>query len=228
MYQVKDQVKDKLKDQVKDKVTVLFDFDGVIMDTEPQYTLFWNKQGVRFLGENDFGYRIKGQTMAQIYNKYFSGKEEAQETINEELEFFEKNMSYEYVPGITAFIEDLKRNEVNVAVVTSSNSEKMEKVYAAHPEFPSMVDRILTGEMFARSKPAPDCFLLGMELFGATPQETYVFEDSFHGLKAGMDSGATVFGLATTNSREAIAEKAHYIIDDFRDLSYEKMISFDR
>ena len=64
-----------------------------------------------------------------------------------------------------------------------------------------MVDRILTGEMFARSKPAPDCFLLGMEIFGATPENSYVFEDSFHGLQAGMTSGATVIGLATTNTR---------------------------
>lgn len=216
------------KDLEMNKITVLFDFDGVIMDTEPQYTHFWNKQGTRFLGESNFGYDIKGQTMAQIYNKYFSDKSEAQEIINEELDVFEKNMSYEYVPGVTSFIEDLKQNKVNVAVVTSSNSEKMEKVYAAHPEFPLMVDRILTGEMFVKSKPAPDCFLLGMEIFGATPQQTYVFEDSFHGLKAGMDSGATVFGLATTNAREAIVEKAHYIIDDFTDLSFEKMISFGR
>ena len=38
----------------------------------------------------------------------------------------------------------------------------MANVYNAHPEFKGMVDRILTGEMFARSKPAPDCFLLEM------------------------------------------------------------------
>lgn len=221
-------MKEKDKDQERNNVTVLFDFDGVIMDTEPQYTLFWNKQGMRFLGESDFGYHIKGQTMVQIYDKYFSDQLEAQEIINRELDIFEKNMSYEYVLGVTSFMEDLKQNKVNIAIVTSSNSEKMEKVYAAHPELPSMVDRILTGEMFAKSKPAPDCFLLGMELFGSTPQETYVFEDSFHGLKAGMDSGATVFGLATTNSRDAIVKKAHYIIDDFTDLSYEKMISFSR
>ena len=94
--------------------------------------------------------------------------------------------------------------------------------------FIGMVDRILTGEMFARSKPAPDCFLLGMEIFEATPENSYVFEDSFHGLQAGMTSGATVIGLATTNSREAITGKAHYIIDDFTGMTYEKMISLHK
>lgn len=37
------------------KVVALFDFDGVIMDTEPQYTVFWNRQGKLHLGEEDFG-----------------------------------------------------------------------------------------------------------------------------------------------------------------------------
>lgn len=209
-------------------IAVLFDFDGVIMDTETQYTVFWNEQGKKYLGEEDFGRSIKGQTLTQIYDKYFGDKPDAQQEITAGLNVFEKEMSYEYIPGIEAFIADLRRNGVKIAVVTSSNEEKMQNVYNAHPEFKGMVDRILTGEMFARSKPAPDCFLLGMEVFGATPENTYVFEDSFHGLQAGMTSGATVIGLATTNSREAITGKAHYIMDDFTGMTYDKLLTLHR
>lgn len=202
----------------------LFDFDGVIMDTETQYTIFWNEQGRQYLNEEDFGRRIKGQTLAQIYEKFFSENPEGQAEITAKLNVFEKQMSYEYIPGVEAFMADLRQHGVKIAVVTSSNEEKMENVYNAHPEFKGMVDRILTGEMFARSKPAPDCFLLGMEIFEASPDQTYVFEDSFHGLQAGMTSGATVIGLATTNSREAIAEKAHHIIDDFTGMTYYSLV----
>lgn len=209
-------------------IAVLFDFDGVIMDTETQYTVFWNEQGRKYLGEEDFGRSIKGQTLTQIYDKYFGDKPDAQQEITAGLNVFEKEMSYEYIPGVEAFIADLRRNGVKIAVVTSSNEEKMQNVYNAHPEFKGMVDRILTGEMFARSKPAPDCFLLGMEVFGATPENTYVFEDSFHGLQAGMISGATVIGLATTNSREAITGKAHYIMDDFTGMTYDKLLTLHR
>ena len=209
-------------------IAALFDFDGVIMDTETQYTVFWDEQGRKYLNEEDFGRRIKGQTLTQIYEKYFSALPEARQKITADLNVFEKQMSYEYIPGVEAFIAELRRHGVKIAVVTSSNEEKMQNVYNAHPEFPTMVDRILTGEMFARSKPAPDCFLLGMEVFGATPESTYVFEDSFHGLQAGMTSGATVIGLATTNSREAITGKAHYIMDDFTGMSYEKLLSLTR
>ncbi|WP_195533921.1 HAD family hydrolase [Bacteroides finegoldii] len=209
-------------------IAALFDFDGVIMDTETQYTVFWDEQGRKYLNEEDFGRRIKGQTLTQIYEKYFSALPEARQKITADLNVFEKQMSYEYIPGVEAFIAELRCHGVKIAVVTSSNEEKMQNVYNAHPEFPVMVDRILTGEMFARSKPAPDCFLLGMEVFGATPENTYVFEDSFHGLQAGMTSGATVIGLATTNSREAITGKAHYIMDDFTRMSYEKLLSLTR
>lgn len=209
-------------------IAVLFDFDGVIMDTETQYTVFWNEQGRKYLGEEDFGRSIKGQTLTQIYDKYFGDKPDAQQEITAGLNVFEKEMSYEYIPGVEAFIADLRRNGVKIAVVTSSNEEKMQNVYNAHPEFKGMIDRILTGEMFARSKPAPDCFLLGMEVFGTSPENTYVFEDSFHGLQAGMTSGATVIGLATTNSREAITGKAHYIMDDFTGMTYDKLLTLHR
>ena len=209
-------------------IAALFDFDGVIMDTETQYTVFWNEQGLKYLNEEDFGRRIKGQTLAQIYEKYFSTLPEAQQEITAKLNVFEKQMSYEYIPGVEAFIADLHRHDVKIAVVTSSNEEKMQNVYNAHPEFKGMVDRILTGEMFARSKRAPDCFLLGMEIFESTPDNTYVFEDSFHGLQAGMTSGATVIGLATTNSRKAITGKAHYIMDDFTGMTYDKLLTLNR
>ena len=91
-----------------------------------------------------------------------------------------------------------------------------------------MVDRILTGEMFAHSKPAPDCFLVGYGSIQCDSRKHLRIEDSFHGLQAGMTSGATVIGLATTNTRKAITGKAHYIIDDFAEMTYEKLLTMQR
>ena len=204
-------------------IAALFDFDGVIMDTETQYTVFWDEQGRKYLNEEDFGRRIKGQTLLQIYEKYFSDQPEAQLEISAELYVYEQKMSFDFIPGVLDFIADLHRNGVKTAVVTSSNEAKMAAVYRVHPEIKTLFDRILTAEMFTASKPAPDCFLLGMEVFGTTPDTTYVFEDSFNGLKAGMASGATVIGLATTNSREDIAPLCHYVLDDFQGFTYDKL-----
>ena len=147
---------------------------------------------------DDIEGRVKGQTLVYIYDTFFPGMAKEQAEITERLNRFEQEMSFDFIPGVLDFIADLHRNGVKTAVVTSSNEAKMAAVYRVHPEIKTLFDRILTAEMFTASKPAPDCFLLGMEVFGTTPDTTYVFEDSFNGLKAGMASGATVIGLATT------------------------------
>ncbi|WP_418699123.1 HAD family hydrolase [Bacteroides sp.] len=205
-------------------IAVLFDFDGVVVDTETQYSIFWHKAGVDYLGMTDLENRVKGQTLVYIYDTFFPGKTREQEEITAALNRFEQEMSYDYIPGVLDFIADLRSHDVRLAVVTSSNDQKMAAVYRAHPEIKTLFDRILTAEMFTRSKPAPDCFLLGMDIFGTTPDTTYVFEDSFNGLKAGMASGAAVIGLATTNSREEIASLCHHILDDFQGFTYDKML----
>lgn len=203
---------------------VLFDFDGVIADTETQYTEFWNRIGREYLGQEEFGHTIKGQTLVQIFGKYFEGMDREQEEIVPQLNEFEANMSYDYIPGAQAFMKELKAAEIPMAIVTSSNNIKMSNAYKAHPELLELVDKVLTSEYFSKSKPDPECFLKGMEILGGTPGETVVFEDSFHGLTAGRASGAKVIGLATTNKREAIAPLCDMVIDDFTYLSLRDLI----
>ena len=202
---------------------VLFDFDGVIADTESQYTIFWNKQGKDYLGLENFGLTIKGQTLVQIFGKYFNGMEKEQEEIVPQLNAFEAAMSYEYIPGALEFMQELKRNGIRSAIVTSSNDIKMANAYASHPELRELVDTVLTSEHFSKSKPDPECFLKGMEVLGATPEETIVFEDSFHGIAAGRASGAKVVGLATTNKSETLAPLCDLVIDDFTAITLDSM-----
>lgn len=205
-------------------MAALFDFDGVVMDTETQYTLFWNKVGALFFpDEPDFGRVIKGQALTQIYEKHFKGMEQEQLEVTEALNRFEREMSFEYVPGVVNFMEELRKNGVKIAIVTSSNMQKMNNVYAVHPELKELTDRILTAEMFTRSKPAPDCFLLGAEVFDTVPENCVVFEDSFHGLEAGNAAGMAVVGLATTNPAAAIQKFCKQVIPDFTAYSFEKM-----
>ena len=53
------------------------------------------------------------------------------------------------------------------------------------------IDGIITGDDVERPKPYPDCFLKAMDIVGATPAETIIFEDSVYGLQSAKDSGAT-------------------------------------
>ena len=202
----------------------LFDFDGVLMDTETQYSRFWDETGRKFVNIEGFGSIIKGQTLVQIFGKHFAGhsKEELR-AIEDAINDYERNMVYDFIPGAREFLAELKAAGVPTAIVTSSNNMKMAQVYKVHPDLHTLVDAILTSEDFSKSKPDPECFLKGMERLGGTPDTTVVFEDSIHGITAGRAAGAYVVGLATTNKREVIEPLCDMVIDDFSDFSLEKL-----
>ena len=205
-------------------MVALFDFDGVLMDTETQYSRFWDETGRKFVNIEGFGSIITGQTLVQIFGKHFAGhSQEELRAIEDAINDYERNMVYDFITGAREFLAELKKAGVPTAIVTSSNNMKMAQVYKAHPDLHTLVDAILTSEDFSKSKPDPECFLKGMERLGGTPDTTVVFEDSIHGITAGRAAGAYVVGLATTNKREVIEPLCDMVIDDFSDFSLEKL-----
>ena len=194
----------------------LFDLDGVVFDTEPLYTLFWRNLDKRLRPNIDnFEHIIKGQTLAQIYDKYFAGEEKKQEEITAFVNEYEQNMSFNYIAGFEDFVKDVRSKGIKTAVVTSSNLEKMLNVYNKHPEFKGYFDEILTSEDFEESKPSPDCYLKAAARFDVSPKECIVFEDSFNGLRSGIASGARVIGLATTNPVAEIEPYTKEVISNY-------------
>lgn len=194
----------------------LFDLDGVVFDTEPLYTLFWRNLDKRLRPNIDnFEHIIKGQTLVQIYDKYFAGEEKKQEEITAFVNEYEQNMSFNYIIGFEDFVKDVRSKGIKTAVVTSSNLEKMQNVYNKHPEFKGYFDEILTSEDFEESKPSPDCYFKAAARFGVSPKECIVFEDSFNGLRSGIASGARVIGLATTNSMAEIEPYTKEVISNY-------------
>ena len=213
----------RMKKDWKKMKAALFDLDGVVFDTEPQYSVFWGAQCREFHPEQPgLENVIKGQTLTQIYDKYFTadGLKEKQELITRRLNDYEAQMHYDYVEGFEEFIRSLRSMGIKTAVVTSSNMPKMQSVYRQRPEFKGLFDEILTSEDFERSKPDPDCYLKAAERFGAKPEECVVFEDSFNGLKSGRAAGMTVIGLATTNPADAIRELCDEVV-----LNYEEGVN---
>ena len=208
---------------VKRLKAALFDLDGTLVDTEGQYTQFWGRMARQYRPDiPGLEYLIKGTTLTQIFNRYFPDPA-WQAEITEGLDEWEAQMDYRFVPGAEAFVADLRLHEVKCAVVTSSNQKKVESVLRQVPQFLTLFDRILTSEDFAASKPDPDCYLLGAQVFGAAVDECVVFEDAFNGLQAGMASGIFTVGLTTNNPAETIRDYCHAIISDFNNMDYEKI-----
>ena len=107
----------------------LFDLDGVVFDTEPQYSVFWGQVCRQYHPElPGLENKIKGQTLTQILDAYFA-EEDMRKEIVLRLDEYEMAMDYPYIPGFLSFMRMLRDANVRTAVVTSSNVPKMECVY---------------------------------------------------------------------------------------------------
>ena len=203
----------------------LFDLDGVIIDTEGQYSQFWGSIGREYRPDvPDFAERIKGTTLESIYTNWFAHLQDKLPEITRRLNEFEQQMQYPYLRGAREFVTSLREAGIPTAIVTASNDEKMHRVLAIHPEFTTLFDRILTSADYAAGKPAPDCYLRGAEVFGAKPAECIVFEDSINGLRAGRDAGAFVVALTTTNPHDAVAPLADIVVEDLAALTLPTLL----
>ena len=197
----------------------LFDLDGVIFNTEPQYDRFWEEMAARFRPDApEMVQAIKGTTLVSTMDAWFSGpyekdREELVRCLNE----FEAGMEFPYIQGFEDFFDGLRRRGIRTAVVTSSNRIKMEQVYRSHPEFAPRFDAILTSEDFKASKPDPDCYLKAAARLGVSPADCIVFEDSRTGIQSGKGAGAFVVGLVTTLPESTVREIADLTVFDFTD-----------
>lgn len=191
----------------------LFDLDGVLIDSESQYSQFWSSMDRLYpTGVNDFAMVIKGSTLPKILNTYFPDAT-MQADIRQQLSEFENNMHLPMYGGVPELLRSLRQAGWKLAVVTSSNPAKMAVVRLHNPGFDSIFDTIITDADVTRSKPDPQGYMIAAERLGCRPDQCVVFEDSINGLKAGRRSGARVVGVATTNPRQTIAPLADMVID---------------
>ena len=209
------------------KCGVLFDLDGVLLDSEGKYSIFWGQMEKEYpTGIDHFASYIKGFHLARILN-YFESDEVRQQIVDKLLEF-ERDMRYEFFPGALDFVRRLRDAGIPMAIVTSSDRSKMQSLYRQYPEFPTLFDRIVTGDMVTKAKPDPDCFMMGAQQLGLDIKDCIVFEDSRNGLIAGRASGARVIGVATTLSVDAVNELSDMTIDSVSGLTVEQMLSCPR
>ena len=204
----------------------LFDLDGVIIDTEPQYDIFWRKAAEDYqLGIEKFENVIKGTTLPNIFSIHFSHfPEEVHRKIAIANQTFELKMDIIPVPGALAFLEEVREAGIPMGLVTSSDDCKIEYVFNRLP-IRQYFDTIVSADRITHGKPDPMCYLLAAQDLGISPENCYVFEDSFNGIKSGNAAGMKVIGLSTTNSADSITNDCIKVIPDFCDFSVYLLFS---
>ena len=194
----------------------LFDLDGVVIDTEPQYDVFWSQIAEKYQLEIEhFEWVIKGTTLPNIITKYFSHfSEEMQKELIIAINAFELQMEIVPVAGALAFLEKLKKEGEKIGLVTSSDDEKLKYVFQKLP-IRQYFDVVVSADRITEGKPHPMCYLLAAKDLGVSPEDCFVFEDSINGIKAGNSAGMKVIGLSTTLPAESIQKDCISVIPDF-------------
>ena len=213
---------------MKKVIAALFDLDGVVVDTETQYSRIWDELGKKYLAApvEDFSIRIKGTSLKQILDRYFNPQDHA--AIVAELDAQEDLLQFDFIPGVIQFVEELRNADVKVAIVTSSNQKQMSHLYQQHYGLKPMFDAIITADDITKSKPDPECYLLAAQRLGVAPEDCFVFEDSLAGLEAGRAANMHVVALATTYKASQLAGKADQIIDNFQVFGHKQMMNLYR
>jgi HAD superfamily hydrolase (TIGR01509 family) len=207
---------------MRNTIAALFDLDGVIIDTEPQYDVFWYETSQKYqLGIENFERLIKGTTLPNIIIRYFSHlPEETQREIVAANRAFDLQMDIVPIPGALEFLAELKNEGIKTALVTSSDNEKLDYVFRSLP-IRTCFDTLVSADHVTRGKPDPMCYLLAANNLNILPENCYVFEDSFNGIAAGNAAGMKVIGLSTTSPAECIGDKVLKVIPDFHGFSLQ-------
>ena len=180
---------------------VLFDMDGLMVDTESLSTeAFINSakvQGYNMTKEETL--KVLGFTKANIYQfwiDYFQGTNvDGKKLVDDHYEYIE-NVLYtvgpEKMPYVEELLKYLRENNYKIAVASSSDTADI-KNNLEKTKFEKYIDEIASGAEVENGKPAPDVFLLAAKRLGVDAKDCLILEDSKAGIKAGKASGAMVF-----------------------------------
>lgn len=208
---------------MKRNFAVLFDLDGVLIDSETIYTEIWSSIERRFpTGVDDFARKIKGMTLEKILGTYFPDPE-VRKQVEALLYELESQIKYEMTPGAHELLSSLRSEGIPIALVTSSNEIKMTHLFQQMPEMKDAFDFIVTGDMVRRSKPDPQGYALAASKLGVAPENCVVVEDSLQGVKAGEALGGSVIGVSGTLPAETLAPHSTIVVDTLTELSPTKI-----
>jgi HAD superfamily hydrolase (TIGR01509 family) len=210
----------------------IFDFDGLILDSETPVYEAWQKVLLDYGIELPFSIWQKSVgTSRDAFDPITYLEEKIGKSVNRKLiDQNQRICSYidilkkPLLPGVLNFLEQAKEKGLKLAVASSSTTDW---VYCnlIRLDIVHLFDVICCGDEVVKVKPEPDLFLLAADLLGVSPAETIVFEDSPHGITAA--NTAKMFCVAIPNSvtKSMVINHANLIINSLADLPIDKLLT---
>lgn len=207
---------------------ILFDMDGVIIDSEPLHAraaiLALQRYGVTL--STEFCYSFIGSTakhMLEVIQK----EHHLNVTIEELMEANQqakltllKTEGYPAIPFVRELMEALKHSGFQLAIASSSPLEEIGET-VERLQLSPFLTACVSGMQVAHPKPAPDIFLAAARELGVSPSECLVIEDSCNGLNAAKSAGMVRIAFHNPNSGNQDLSSANYVIEGFEEITPE-------
>lgn len=213
---------------------VIFDMDGVLIDSEPAYLemnfKLFDELGIEMPEEEykDFVGMDSLKMWTMIKNKY--GLSESAE----ELRLKEKNLMKNLleagadsmtVRGIPELIREFRKKNYALSLASSSSRENIDTVISKI-NLREHFDFVISGDEVKSGKPEPDIFLRVASEFNLTPDKCFVIEDSFNGVTAAKKAGMYCIGFSTDNSNSQDLSGADLIVNSFTGKDSTELLKF--
>ena len=185
---------------------VIFDFDGVIVDSEKEKFEVVRAILKKYhcsLTDADFNQFIGRKRSAFLKQKY---PDINIPKVMQQIHGKDNHLRFEPVSGIKELLSFLKQRGAKICVATGSERATVEMVLTRH-RIVSYFDLLVTGTEIKESKPDPAAFHKAMSAF--PPTDVYIVEDSPAGIQAAKETEATVIGFGTQNLEVDYSVSSH-------------------
>ena len=211
--------------------TVIFDMDGVIVDTEPvhhyAYHEHFKELNIDVTPEMYASYT--GNSTRNIFQKlkeHFDLQEDVENLILRKRHLFNEAFDTKedlfLIEGVEDLIKDLHKNGMQLILASSASKTTIERVFNRFDLHQYFTHKV-SGEDFPKSKPHPAIFEHAASLSVAPKESCIVIEDSTNGIQASVSAGIFCVGYNSFHSKDQDLSKANTIIQHFNELNFEKV-----
>lgn len=207
---------------------VIFDMDGVLVNSEPFYVEVeqtnFRQLGLEISEEEHQTYQGTATDRMWHLIKERHGIEHPVDELVKMTNslvtpYFNSLENMEPMPGVKNLIEKLKEKGVPLALASSSYADVIE-IILQKTGLKNYFDVVVSSQVVGASKPEPDIFLFTAKKLGISPEKCVVIEDSTNGIKAAKAAGMYCIAYAGPGSELQDQNQADLIIEDFGELSF--------